>query len=124
MAETYPFDQKTQGKIFVYKQFANVISSVNQQDNYDHKLTQANVLRMSQLVELLDDSPVAIIGKLVCDGSIYKPELLICGKLMVVKLPVSFLVFFLHLHHLHHLHIYHISAICDSSSSPPLLNIP
>jgi hypothetical protein len=42
LAETYPFTQEQNGSIFDYKKFANVISSSNQQDNYDHRFTQVN----------------------------------------------------------------------------------
>jgi hypothetical protein len=42
LAETYPFTQGSIGEIFDYKKFANVISSINQQDNYDHRFTQVN----------------------------------------------------------------------------------
>jgi hypothetical protein len=42
MAETYPFTQNSDGRIFNYRQFANVITSVGQQNNYDHRFTQVN----------------------------------------------------------------------------------
>jgi hypothetical protein len=42
IAEVYPFTENTDHKIFNYKQFANVISSARQQNNYDHRFTQVN----------------------------------------------------------------------------------
>jgi hypothetical protein len=42
MAEVYPFTENNDHEIFNYKQFANVISSAIQQNNYDHRFTQVN----------------------------------------------------------------------------------
>jgi hypothetical protein len=42
MAEVYPFTENNDHVIFNYKQFANVISSARQQNNYDHRFTQVN----------------------------------------------------------------------------------
>jgi hypothetical protein len=42
MAEITPFTQDAQGKIFDYRKFANVITSTNQQQNYDHRFNQVN----------------------------------------------------------------------------------
>jgi hypothetical protein len=42
MAEVYPFTENNNHEIFNYKQFANVISSARQQNNYDHRFTQVN----------------------------------------------------------------------------------
>jgi hypothetical protein len=42
MGEVYPFTQNGQHQIFNYKQFANVISSIHQQANFDHRFTQVN----------------------------------------------------------------------------------
>jgi hypothetical protein len=42
MAEVYPFTENNDHEIFNYKQFANIISSRRQQNNYDHRFTQVN----------------------------------------------------------------------------------
>jgi hypothetical protein len=42
MAKIYPFTENGDHEIFNYKQFANVISSARQQNNYDHRFTQVN----------------------------------------------------------------------------------
>jgi hypothetical protein len=42
MAEVFPFHQNGQGQIYDVKKFANLISSNNQQRNYDHRFTQVN----------------------------------------------------------------------------------
>jgi hypothetical protein len=42
MAEVYPFTENNDHEIFNYKQFANIISSTRQQNNYDHRFTQVN----------------------------------------------------------------------------------
>jgi hypothetical protein len=41
-AETYSFTLEQDGFTFDYKKFASVISSCNQQNNYDHRFTQVN----------------------------------------------------------------------------------
>jgi hypothetical protein len=42
MSEVYPFTENNDNEIFNHKQFANVISSTRQQNNYDHRFTQVN----------------------------------------------------------------------------------
>jgi hypothetical protein len=42
MAEVYTFTENNDHEIFNYKQFANVIASTRQQNNYDHRFTQVN----------------------------------------------------------------------------------
>jgi hypothetical protein len=42
MAEVYPFTENNEHEIFNYKQFADVITSTQQQNNYDHRFTQVN----------------------------------------------------------------------------------
>jgi hypothetical protein len=42
MAENYPFTEDGNHRIFNYKQFANVITSIGQQNNYDHRFIQVN----------------------------------------------------------------------------------
>jgi hypothetical protein len=42
MAEVYPFTENSDHEIFNYKQFANILSSPRQQNNYDHRFTQVN----------------------------------------------------------------------------------
>jgi hypothetical protein len=38
----YPFTENADHEIFNYKQFANILSSTRQQNNYDHRFTQVN----------------------------------------------------------------------------------
>jgi hypothetical protein len=45
MAVVYPFTENNDHEIFNYKQFANVISSEKQQNNYDRRFTQVNSFR-------------------------------------------------------------------------------
>jgi hypothetical protein len=42
MAEVYPFTENNDHEIFNYKQFANILSSTPQQNNYNHRFTQVN----------------------------------------------------------------------------------
>jgi hypothetical protein len=42
MSEVYPFTENGDHEIFNYKQFANILSSTRQQNNYDHRFTQEN----------------------------------------------------------------------------------
>jgi hypothetical protein len=42
MSEIFSFTQNESGRIFDYKKFAAVISSNNQQNNYNHRFTQVN----------------------------------------------------------------------------------
>jgi hypothetical protein len=42
LAETYSFNQEQDGSIFDYKKLASIISSCNQQNNYDHRFTKVN----------------------------------------------------------------------------------
>jgi hypothetical protein len=42
MADVYPFTENGDHEIFNYKQFANILSSTRQQNNYDHRFTQVN----------------------------------------------------------------------------------
>jgi hypothetical protein len=42
MAEVYLFTENDNHEIFNYKQFANILSSTQQQNNYDHRFTQVN----------------------------------------------------------------------------------
>jgi hypothetical protein len=42
MAEVYPFTENADHEIFNYKQFANILSSTRQQNNYNHRFTQVN----------------------------------------------------------------------------------
>jgi hypothetical protein len=42
MFEVYLFTENADDEIFNYKQFANILSSSQQQNNYDHRFTQVN----------------------------------------------------------------------------------
>jgi hypothetical protein len=42
VAEVYPFSENNDHEIFSYKQFANILTSIQQQNNYHHRFTQVN----------------------------------------------------------------------------------
>jgi hypothetical protein len=42
MVEVYLFTENGDHEIFNHKQFANILSSTRQQNNYDHQFTQVN----------------------------------------------------------------------------------
>jgi hypothetical protein len=66
MAEVYPFTENNDHEIFNYKQFANVLSSPRQQNNYDHRFTQVNAFGRAAINSVSDIYQINAVPKSIC----------------------------------------------------------